>query len=184
MESRQTAARTFEGEKTELKSGGEPMADMLVKLYDMPDSHGIEEKLLKSGIRIKKALPPDRSRIIAFSRTCAKEDYSDEVQAAFSNQPVTCYIATREKKIIGFACYEATARDFFGPMAVLESERRKGIGKALLLKSLESMRELGYGYAIIGWPAGSAVDFYKKCAGAVMIDEKSSGIYARMIDKE
>ena len=30
-----------------------------------------------------------------------------------------------------------------------ESERKKGIGKALLLKSLESMRELGYAYAII-----------------------------------
>ena len=50
-------------------------------------------------------------------------------------------------------------------MAVLESERKKGIGKALLLKSLESMQELGYAYAIIGWPAKSAVDFYKKCAG-------------------
>ena len=68
------------------------------------------------------------------------------MQAAFSNNPITCYIAVREKKLIGFACYEATARNFFGPMAVLESERRKGIGKALLLKSLESMQELGYDY--------------------------------------
>ncbi len=118
------------------------MADMLVKLYNIPHSHDIEENLLKSGIRIKKALAPDRSRIIAFARTCAKDDYSDEVQAAFSNNPVTCYIATREKELIGFACYEATARNFFGPMAVLESERKKGVGKALLLKALESMRNL------------------------------------------
>ena len=36
------------------------------------------------------------------------------------------------------------------PMAVLESERKKGVGRALLLKSLESMQELGYAYAIIG----------------------------------
>lgn len=102
-------------------------------------------------------------------------------RAAFSNNPVTCYIATREKKIIGFACYEATARNFFGPMAVLESERKKGIGKALLLKSLESMQELGYAYAIIGWPSKSAIGFYKKCVNAIMIEEKSSGIYKRMI---
>ena len=67
-------------------------------------------------------------------------------------------------------------------MAVLESERRKGIGKALLLKSLESMQELGYTYAIIGWPAKSAVDFYKKCVNAILIDEKSSGVYKRMIE--
>ncbi|MCI8773647.1 MAG: GNAT family N-acetyltransferase, partial [Lachnospiraceae bacterium] len=121
-------------------------------------------------------------KIIAFSRICAKDDYSDEVRAAFSNNPVTCYIATREKELIGFACYEATARNFFGPMAVLESERKKGVGKALLLKALESMRELGYAYAIIGWPANSAVSFYKKCAGAIMIDEKSSGVYKRMVE--
>ena len=106
------------------------MADMLVKLYNIPCSHDIEENLFKSGIRIKKALAPDRSKIIAFARTCAKDDYSDEVRAAFSNNPVTCYIATRERELIGFACYEATARNFFGPMAVLESERKKGVGKA------------------------------------------------------
>ena len=158
------------------------MADMLVKLYNIPNSYEIEKKLSEEGIKIKKALAPDRSRIIDFSRACAKEDYSNEVTAAFSNNPITCYIATKEKKIIGFACYEATAKDFFGPMAVVKSERRKGIGKALLLKSLESMQELGYAYAIIGWPAKSAVDFYKKCADAIMIDEKSSGVYKRMIE--
>ena len=163
-------------------SGGKHMADMLVKLYNIPNSHDIEKKLLKNGIRVKKALAPDRSKIIAFSRICAKDDYSDEVRAAFSNNPVTCYIATREKELIGFACYEATARNFFGPMAVLESERKKGVGKALLLMALESMRELGYAYAIIGWPANSAVSFYKKCAGAIMIDEKSSGVYKRMVE--
>ena len=131
---------------------------------------------------VDNSLAPDRSKIIAFARTCAKDDYSDEVRAAFSNNPVTCYIATRERELIGFACYEATARNFFGPMAVLESERKKGVGKALLLKALESMRELGYAYAIIGWPTKSAVSFYKKCVDAILIDEKSSGVYKRMIE--
>ena len=144
------------------------MADMLVKLYSIPNSYDIEEKLLKEGVKIKKALAPDRSKIVAFSKVCAKDDYSDEVNAAFSNNPITCYIATKEKKIIGFACYEATAKNFFGPMAVL--------------KSLESMQELGYAYGIIGWPARSAIDFYKKCVDAIMIDEKSSGVYKRMIE--
>ena len=102
--------------------------------------------------------------------------------AAFANNPVTCYIATKNKKIIGFAYYEATAKNFFGPMAVLQEERKKGIGKALLLKSLESMGGMGYAYAIIGWPAKSAIPFYEKCVGAVMIEEKSSGVYKRMIE--
>lgn len=158
------------------------MADMLVKLYSIPSSYDIEKKLLEEGIRIKKALAPDRRKIIAFSRICAKEDYSDEVEAAFGNNPITCYIATREKKIIGFACYEATAKNFFGPMAVSENERKKGVGKALLLKSLESLLELGYAYAIIGWPAKSSIDFYQKCVDAIWIDDKSSGVYKRMIE--
>lgn len=83
---------------------------------------------------------------------------------------------------MGFACFEATAKNFFGPMAVSEAEREKGIGKALLLKSLSSMEEMGYGYAIIGWPAETAVAFYETCVDAVMIDEASSGIYKRMIE--
>ena len=158
------------------------MADMLVNLYRIPSSYEIEKKLLAKGIQIKKALAPDRSRIVAFSKNCANDDYSDEVKVAFSNNPITCYIAIRQKKLIGFACYEATAKNFFGPMAVLESERKKGIGKALLLKSLESMQELGYAYAIIGWPTKSAIDFYKNCTNAIMIDDKFSEIYKRMIE--
>ena len=30
------------------------MADMLVKLYSIPNSYDIEEKLLKEGVKIKK----------------------------------------------------------------------------------------------------------------------------------
>ncbi len=37
------------------------MADMLVKLYNIPYSHDIEENLSKSGIRIRKALVLQRT---------------------------------------------------------------------------------------------------------------------------
>lgn len=157
------------------------MADMIVKLYNMDRVCDLEDELLKSGIRIKRALAPDKKRIVEFSKTCGDEDYSDEVETAFSNNPVTCYIAAKEKRIIGFACFEVTAKDFFGPMAVLKEERKKGIGKALLLKSLHSMEEMGYAYAIIGWPTKSAIPFYERCVDAKMIEEKSSGVYTRMI---
>ena len=46
------------------------MTDMLVKLYNIPNSYEIEKKLSEEGIKIKKALAPDRSRIIDFSRAC------------------------------------------------------------------------------------------------------------------
>lgn len=160
------------------------MADMLVKLYGIPDPADAEARLLQDGVRIKRALAPDLHRIVAFTKTCHYEGFSGEVTAAFAHQPPSCYIATRDKEIIGFACFEVTARGFFGPTAVLEEERGKGVGKALLLRSLASMQEMGYAYAIIGWPSQRAIPFYEKCVNAVMIEDASHGVYSRMIDIE
>ena len=158
------------------------MADMLVKLFHLTSPNELENFLLDEGIRIKRALAPDKSKIEEFAKICANEDYSDEVSIALTNVPATCYIATKGKKLVGFACFEVTSKNFFGPMAVLEEYRRKGIGKALLLKSLISMREMGYAYAVIGWPTKSAIPFYEESVNAILIDESSSGIYKQMIE--
>ena len=58
-------------------------------------------------------------------------------------------------------------RGFFGPTGVDPAYRGKGIGKALLLKCLEAMRNEGYGYAVIG--GAGPVNFYEKCCGATVI---------------
>lgn len=63
---------------------------------------------------------------------------------------------------MGYACYDATAPDFFGPTRVLDSEQSHGVGTALLLRCLTAMREYGYGYAIIG--SVGPVEFYRKTA--------------------
>ena len=165
-----------------MNQGGIKMADMLVDLYEIDNFGNAEAKLRQEGITIKKALAPDRSKVIELAKHCAKDDYSDEVHAAFSNNPVTCYVAVKGRQLVGFACYEATAKDFFGPMAVVETERNKGIGKCLLLKSLESMKEMGYAYAVIGWPTKKAIPFYEKCVNAILINGNSMGIYKRMIE--
>ena len=159
------------------------MADMLVKLFKI-DCFDIEKEkeLLKEGIRIKKALAPDLEKVKEFARIYGGDNWASEVCAAFANHPVSCYIATHNKQIIGFACYEATAKAFFGPTAVKEEFRKKGIGKALLMRSLFSLKELGYGYAFIGMPSPKAIHFYESATGGVMIDEDGSGIYTQMIE--
>ncbi len=158
------------------------MADMLVKLYPLPTAPELEEKLFAQGIRITKAIGLDLSKVVAFTEEVDHAFWADEVRAAFTNHPASCYIAVKEKKIIGFACYEATARGFFGPTAVLASERGKGVGKALLLACLASMREMGYAYAIIGWPATDAIPFYEKCCGGMMIPGEGLGVYSCMAE--
>ena len=158
------------------------MADMLVKLFHITPAAELENILLNEGIRIKRAIAPNKSKIVDFAKTCTSEDYSDEVSVALSKTPATCYIATKGKKLVGFACFVATAKNFFGPMAVLKEYRRKGIGKVQLLKSLISMQEMGYAYAIIGWPTKTAIPFYEKCVDAILINDETYGLYKPLIE--
>ncbi len=157
------------------------MADMLVKLYPLPAAPGLEEELAARGVRIMKALSLDLSKVVAFTEENGHPSWADEIRASFANNPASCYVAVKNKQVIGFACYEATARGFFGPTLVREDERRQGVGKALLLKCLFSMREMGYAYAIIGWPDPKAIHFYEQACGGMMIPGEGIGVYSRMI---
>jgi len=157
--------------------------DMLVKLYDLPDNIPGLKELKKQGILIKRALPVDKHRIIEFIKDTFSKGWASECDTCFSNKPVTCFIAVKEKKIIGFACYDATARNFFGPMGITYTYRGKGIGRVLLLKCLLSMKEAEYAYAIIGC-VDDAVEFYHKTVNAIIIDDSFPGIFSRMISAE
>ena len=102
-----------------------------------------------------------------------------EVETAFAQVPVTLFIAVRDDTILGFACYDVTCRNFFGPEGVAASERGRGIGRALLLSALHAQRALGYAYAIIGG-VGPA-EFYAKTVGAIAIPGSTPGIYGGML---
>ena len=149
--------------------------DMIVSLYTLPDY------IPNPAIRIKRVYPTDRDVVCAFIRENFSEGWVKEAEYAMMQQPVKCFIAVEDKKVVGFACYDATAKGFFGPTGVLESERGKGLGKELLLRTLYAMKEDGYGYAIIGW-TGPA-EFYKKCVGAQLIPGATSdrSIYSNML---
>jgi GNAT superfamily N-acetyltransferase len=155
-------------------------ADMLVKLYNLPSAIDFRA-LMRCGIEIKRPIAPDKSKVVAFAGTFG-ETWACECEAAFSNSPVTCYIAVKDKKVIGFACYDTTAPDYFGPTGVGEEYRGEGIGTALLLKCLYSMEQKGYAYAIIGC-VDEAGGFYEKQVGAISIPDSYPGLYKRMVDK-
>ena len=42
------------------------MQDMLVKLYDLPDARDLYHKLEAEGIYIRRAMAPDKGRILEF----------------------------------------------------------------------------------------------------------------------
>lgn len=154
------------------------MPDMLVKLYELPE--GAEKATPEDEtIVIRRAMAPDMLRVVERVKAISGISAAGECTMCFQSHPISCYIATRGKQILGYACYNATAPDFFGPTAVDAQERGKGIGKALLLRSLASMREQGYGYAIIGGVGPAA--FYEKCVGAILIPDSTPGLYKDFI---
>ncbi|MFW6271218.1 MAG: GNAT family N-acetyltransferase [Bacillota bacterium] len=155
------------------------MPDMLVKLYDLDIEEDYLEKLEDEGIIIKRALPPEKYKVVEWIESEFSRGWASECEAAFSRQPVSCFIAIRDDSIVGFACYNATYKDFFGPEGVSESCQGKGIGKALLLRSLAAMKDEGYAYAIIG--AAGPTGFYQKVCNAEIIKNSSPGIYKNML---
>ena len=155
------------------------MSDMLVNLtildrytQDLPD-------LNKEGINVRRAMPYDRTHILEFVNKHFGAGWASEVQMSFSQHPVTCYIATYESSIVGFAAFECTSRDYFGPTGVDEAFRKRGIGQLLLVRSMQALREMGYAYAVIG--GAGPQDFYKRCVGAILIEDSSPGVYVDML---
>lgn len=158
------------------------MKDMLVRLIGLPDVSLDEAGLLgKEKVVFRRAIAPEKHLVSNWVLEHFGEYWQSEVEVAFSRQPVSCWLAQRGNDILGFACYESTAKNFFGPTGTHENERGKGIGKILLIKSLESMMEMGYAYAIIGGVGPS--EFYEKAVNAKIIEGSDVSIYQNLIRK-
>lgn len=152
--------------------------DMLVKLYALPDTSGLSLRLAEKGIAVRRAMAFEKEPVTAwvdqhFGETAP--GWKSECDISFSRSPIACQIATHGSRLLGFACHDATAKNFFGPIGVAEGHRSSGLGRLLLLSTLESMREQGYAYAIIGY--AGVPEFFEKTAGAIAIPGSTPGIY-------
>jgi GNAT superfamily N-acetyltransferase len=152
------------------------MADLLVRLYMLPPLEPALEKAAAAGITVRRAAAAERGAVVDWVRTHGSPGWASECEAAFARLPIACFVAVEKRDhLAGVACYEATARGFFGPELVHPDRRGKGAGKALLLSALHAMRAEGYGYAIVGW--ASSIAFYEQAVGAVVIEGSDPGIY-------
>jgi GNAT superfamily N-acetyltransferase len=149
------------------------VADLLVKLYELPLERAV------AGIEVRRALAPEKHAVTAWIEATFGARWASEADIAFSGHPIRCHIATVGGEVVGFACWDATARGFFGPEGVAETSRGKGIGGALLLQCLYAMRAKGYAYAVIGGVGPKA--FYEKIVPVMEIPGSSPGIYHGML---
>lgn len=155
------------------------MIDMLVRLYDLPETGATYEQVAAKGVTLRRARAFEKHTVAAFAREHFSPKWVSEVEVAMTRQPIACFIATRDKQILGFACYDTTQRGFFGPTGVSEAARGLGLGKALLFKALEGLRDIGYAYAIIGGVGPK--EFYVKNCGAIEIPGSDPGTYTDLL---
>jgi GNAT superfamily N-acetyltransferase len=150
------------------------MPDLLVNLLKLP-----LPAPAANDFNIRRARPFEISPVRNFIEHNFSRAWADEISVGFTNKPVTVYLATRDRQVIGFAGYECTRKAFFGPTGVVESARRHGIGRALLIASLWGLRELGYVYGIIG--GAGPIEFYQEAVGAILIPDSDPGIYTDLL---
>jgi len=86
------------------------MPDMLVKLYELPDTTELYKKLKENGIEIIRPMTPNKTKVVEWVRQHFGDGWSDEISAAFTKLPVSCFIAydVNEKKILGFGYIESS----------------------------------------------------------------------------
>lgn len=151
------------------------MPDLLVNLLKLP----AREDSSPREVIIRRAQPFELTLVSNFVTEYFSGGWADEISVGFARQPISVFVATIGRELVGFAAYECTRRGFFGPTGVVQAAQGKGIGKALLLASLEALREMGYVYAIIG--AAGPVRFYQKTVGAIIIPDSEPGIYTDLL---
>ena len=150
--------------------------DMIVSLTHLPSY------TLEPTVKLKRAFITDLPAVEAFIRAHFSEGWVYEMTRAMLQDSGKCFIAVENREVIGFACFDGTARGFFGPTGVRPDAQGRGIGTALLIRTLEAMRDYGYGYAIIGW-VDDAAPFYEKTVGAQFIPggTPDNSVYANML---
>jgi GNAT superfamily N-acetyltransferase len=155
------------------------MTDMLVRLYDLPPLQPEIDAQTAVGITIRRVIGPEKIHVAEWVRKNFSDFWVSETDVAFAHSPPSCFIAIKDKALIGFACYDTTAKGFFGPTGVDESARGQGTGKALLMVCLHALWSEGYAYGIIGRVGPQ--DFYAKAVGAIPIPGSEEGIYRGLL---
>lgn len=151
------------------------MTDLLVKLYDLPDPGAHLATLAQNEILVHRAMASEKGRVVKWVQGLFGDGWAAESDVAFARQPIACMMAVCSGRLAGFACYDSTCLNFFGPIGIDPAFRHQGIGRALLLATLSAMAHAGYAYAVIGDAGPTA--FFEACVGAIPIRGSTPGIY-------
>lgn len=140
--------------------------DMTVNL----NSYEIPTSMKHAFCNVRRVVQSDLEELLQFVMFEFGERWIDAIHHGFQiYQEIPMYIAVQEKKIIGFACYDVVRgkKGLFGPMGVAKNNRVNGVGRELLHRCLAEMKQIGYGYAVIG--QAGPIEFYEESCDAQVI---------------
>ncbi|MGH3495177.1 MAG: GNAT family N-acetyltransferase, partial [Sciscionella sp.] len=99
----------------------------------------------------RRATPHDWPELDGFLRRNFSEVWRHETSLAVHRATPSAHVATRNGRIVGFACHGVYRRDWFGPIGTGADERGNGVGEALLRLCLDDLAQAGISVAQIGW---------------------------------
>lgn len=124
-----------------------------------------EARLARSGVAIRRAGPADDPLLDAFFAQQFGDDWRAEVAAGMAQSPPAVHLALERGELIAFSAHSTQNRrwGFFGPMGTTPAARGKGLGRVLLRRCLNDLRDAGHATAVIPWVGPIA--FYQRWAG-------------------
>ena len=125
----------------------------------------LDEGLVGGGTTIRLAEPGERERVRDFVMERSGFNWSFETARAIGPRGSGVWIAEEDGEIIAFSVFGSLEDHWFGPIGVSEEKRKRGLGSALLFRTLQSMKDLGITRAIIPWTGH--LYFYSQVPGVV-----------------
>ncbi len=152
--------------------------DLIAKLYTLREDPALEASLEEKGIRIKRVMPPDFTKVHAFIKENFAASWADEALAAMMKG--VCYVAVRDGKMLAFGCVGAIAPDYAGPGGTIPEARGLGINRAIVQKSFRYLKDQGFQYAVNGSVAPAERRIVERVVDVIAVED-SEDAYANLL---
>ena len=125
------------------------------------------EARLGASFAVRRLEPGDREPFEAWLQQWWGAGWRAEALASYGNDPISTFVATENDHICAFASYNVAALEGgFGPTGTEPPLQGRGLGRILLFRCMDDLKQMGHSKAEICWTG--PISFYARTAGAVM----------------
>ena len=143
--------------------------DLIIKLYTLREDPAAEASLEEKGIRFKRVMSPDFTKVYEFIRDCFAPSWADEALCAMMKG--VCYVAVHDGRMIAFGCAGSIAPDYAGPGGTLPEFCNLGINRVMIQKSFRFLKEQGFQYAVCGSVSPEERRIVEKTADIIIVED-------------